>query len=750
MASELPEIVGFFSYSRRDDEHSMGALSRLRARIQSELRLQMGRDFRLWQDTAAIPDGSLWEDEIRKAIAESVFFVPIVTPSAVSSGHCSFEFEAFVKREAELGRSDLIFPILYITVEELEDEKQWRQSELLRTIGTRQYLDWRKYRHHDPSAPEVAQQIEQYCRHIYRALRRPVVTAEERRREEGEADARRRAEEQRRRKEVADAQKRIKDEERRKKAETEARARAEEERRQSDAEAKQRSEQERAFATAKRAGTVDAVNKFIFDHPQSHRWDDAHRLRAQLIVQVQEKAFALAKRADTVAAIDNFLADYPEGQSADAAHALRAKLIARDQETAFAAAKRADTVSAIDGFLAGYPQSHRVADAEALRAKLMAREHEKAFAAAKRVDTLGAIDGFLADHPQSHLAGAAQVLRDKLSARAAAQRSPAGGSAAASDTLRDGPHGRFRALAPGGWRSPLAVALLGGVLVVVAGGVWLMSQRGQVPPSSADGVPLTLAQEQALKPKDRFKECATCPTMVVVPAGSFTMGSPDNEPGRNSDEQQVRVAIPHSFAIGEFAVTFDQWDACKADGGCNDYAPADAGWGRGQRPAINVSWKDAEAYIAWLSRQTGKTYRLASEAEREFVTRAGSVTPFWWGSSIAPTQANYNATYVYQGGAKGTYRAQTVPVDSFAPNPWGLYQVHGNVWEWTDDCWNDSNSGNPGDGTARRNGDCDRRVVRGGAWFNSPGILRSASRGNYPVENRSEGFGFRVARTLGP
>jgi formylglycine-generating enzyme required for sulfatase activity len=163
-----------------------------------------------------------------------------------------------------------------------------------------------------------------------------------------------------------------------------------------------------------------------------------------------------------------------------------------------------------------------------------------------------------------------------------------------------------------------------------------------------------------------------------------------------------------------------------------------------------VSWGDAKAYTAWVSHKTGKTYNLLSESEREYVTRAGTTTPFWWGSSITPKQANYNSSYLYQGGgSKGAYAAQTVPVDSFAPNPWGLYQVHGNVWEWTDDCWNDNNRGSLDTRAARtRNSDCDRHVVRGGSWYDSPVFLRSASRGNYPTDNRSDSFGFRVARIL--
>ena len=148
-----------------------------------------------------------------------------------------------------------------------------------------------------------------------------------------------------------------------------------------------------------------------------------------------------------------------------------------------------------------------------------------------------------------------------------------------------------------------------------------------------------------------FKDCPECPEMVVVPAGSFTMGSPASEPERSGDETQVRVTIARPFAVGKFAVTFDEWDACVADGGCNGYRPGDQGWGRGKRPVINVNWDDAKAYATWLSRKTGKTYRLLSEAEREYVTRAGTTTPFWWGSSITPKQANYDGSVEpYKGG----------------------------------------------------------------------------------------------------
>jgi formylglycine-generating enzyme required for sulfatase activity len=263
--------------------------------------------------------------------------------------------------------------------------------------------------------------------------------------------------------------------------------------------------------------------------------------------------------------------------------------------------------------------------------------------------------------------------------------------------------------------------------------------------------PLSPADERGLKPKDTFRECDKCPEMTVVPAGSFTMGSPDSELNRGRYEgPQHLVAFAQPFAVGKFAVTFEEWDACVVDGGCNGYAPKDEGWGRGRRPVINVSWNDANAYVAWISAKTGKSYRLMNEAEREYATRAGTTTAFWWGPAISLRQANYNGTYIYGDGATGEYRKRTLPVDAFQPNRWGLYQVHGNVWEWTQDCWHVNYAGAPNDGSPWESSACSYRVIRGGAWNTYPGDLRAAVRGRFADDFRTGSLGFRVARTLGP
>jgi formylglycine-generating enzyme required for sulfatase activity len=314
-------------------------------------------------------------------------------------------------------------------------------------------------------------------------------------------------------------------------------------------------------------------------------------------------------------------------------------------------------------------------------------------------------------------------------------------------------------------------AVIGIMLVVAAIGIWLAAteptRQAEVPqpppwkvitpqPTPAvvhamvnapdNDLPLSPERERPLKPKDSFKECGKCPEMVAVPAGSFTMGSPAREPHRHDNEgPQHLVTLAKPFAVGRFAVTFDEWEACIAEGGCNSYRPGDESWGRGRRPVFNVSWDDSRAYVAWLSKKAGKIYRLLSEAEREYVTRAGTTTPFWWGSSISTSHANY----LYFGGY--TYgNVKTLPVDSFKPNPWGLYQVHGNVWEWTEDCYQDNYNGAPTDGSARTSGDCRYHVMRGGSRGNGSQDLRAAARGGSTGGNRNHDIGFRVGRTLVP
>jgi formylglycine-generating enzyme required for sulfatase activity/uncharacterized caspase-like protein len=261
---------------------------------------------------------------------------------------------------------------------------------------------------------------------------------------------------------------------------------------------------------------------------------------------------------------------------------------------------------------------------------------------------------------------------------------------------------------------------------------------------SRRAVPLNAAEERTLRPGNSFRECGLCPEMVVIPAGSFLMGSPRGESGGSDKEGPLqKVTIARPFAVGRFELSFAEWDACVAAGSCR-YRPRDEGWGRGNRPVINISWDDVTGeYLPWLSRMTGGRYRLLSEAEWEYAARAGTATPFWWGSAGPAGRANYRTP-------TSLGQPKTVPVDSFAANPWGLYNVHGNVYEWVQECWSPNLSGTPGDGSARAGGNCGFRVIRGGCFCtNTAEAVRSAHRGSHEPNHQHDWIGVRVARTLG-
>jgi formylglycine-generating enzyme required for sulfatase activity len=242
-----------------------------------------------------------------------------------------------------------------------------------------------------------------------------------------------------------------------------------------------------------------------------------------------------------------------------------------------------------------------------------------------------------------------------------------------------------------------------------------------------------------------FKDCADCPDMVVIPAGEFTMGSPAFDLGA---EAQHRVTISYPFAVSKFEITFEDWDLCLDAGGCGGYRPDDEGWGRGKQPVMNVSWLDAKSYVDWLSKKAGKAYRLLSEAEWEYAARAGTTTRFAVGDKVSPNQANYNASTDGSGHPE-INRQKAVPVGSFQPNGFGLYDMLGNVSEWVEDCWNDNyTAATPGDGTAWLQGKCNGRVVRGGSWEDSDDELRSAARTGGNQDDRFYTDGLRIARDM--
>lgn len=261
---------------------------------------------------------------------------------------------------------------------------------------------------------------------------------------------------------------------------------------------------------------------------------------------------------------------------------------------------------------------------------------------------------------------------------------------------------------------------------------------------------------------DWFKDCPTCPEMVVVPGGALTFQTASQGIDTLAADAQTATAIIQPLAVGRFAVTFAEWDACAGAGGCGGYKPPDQGWGRDKRPVINVSWSDAEAYVAWLSAKTGKKYRLLSGSEREYVARAGTRTQFWFGEAITLDQANFDIPVTSRGGMPeeggGKVRHQTLPVDSFAANPWGLYNVHGNVWEWTSSCMGGDSGPVLADETApldapqalpaEPEAQCGSREARGGSWLDFAPESASGARIGFTASSRNMAQGFRVAREL--
>lgn len=242
--------------------------------------------------------------------------------------------------------------------------------------------------------------------------------------------------------------------------------------------------------------------------------------------------------------------------------------------------------------------------------------------------------------------------------------------------------------------------------------------------------------------RDQLRDGSDGPAMIVIPAGEFWMGSPESEEGRGKDERRHRVEIDRPFAIGQYAVTFEEYDLYCADRGRTK--PEDESWGRSNQPVINVSWVDALDYAEWLSAQSGQSYRLPTEAEWEYAARAGTETAFWWGNTINPDQANYDGSYTYRNGTEGVYRKETVQIDQFQPNPWGLYQVHGNVWELTGSRYDKNYIG----AETLCTYPSGPLAVRGGSWGNEPARVRSAHRGRSSPDNRSYTAGFRLARSL--
>ncbi len=432
-----------------------------------------------------------------------------------------------------------------------------------------------------------------------------------------------------------------------------------------------------------------------------------------------------ALEADTAYAYQLFLQDFP--QSFHQAQA-RTLLDALD-EKAWQAAKADGTESAIEAHLEQFPGGLHKTDARILQNELELarkeaerqeqknrRQDDQAWEAARKTRTIDAMDEYLSNRPGGLHAEEAHKLRRRL-----------------NDEIND-------------LRSFESATRLN---TIEAYQTYISAfPSGRKVASAMEAI-----DQLTLRPGKTFRDCADCPTMMVVPAGSFWQGSEESEPLALKKEKPRRmVTIAEPFAVGVFEITLQQWDQCVEAGGCTT-RPRDNGWGRASRPVIMVSWNDAQEYVTWLSKKTGQSYRLPSESEWEYFARAGEESDWLGGDpsrvcefgNIAGSETGFRWQHE---SCEDTAVMETLPVGSFRSNQFGLFDVIGNVAEWTLDCMNLSYLDGPADGSAWNRGICSSRMTRGGSWFTGTKEIRLPARFNLKTGDRNDFTGFRVVRII--
>jgi formylglycine-generating enzyme required for sulfatase activity/serine/threonine protein kinase len=432
-----------------------------------------------------------------------------------------------------------------------------------------------------------------------------------------------------------------------------------------------------------------------------------------------------ALEADTVYGYRLFMEDYPES-----IHNAQARVqLDVLEDRAWQEASADGSESAIEAYMDNFPAGRHEADALILlnefklaeaEAERLRREKEQREASdwdsARKARTLAAIDEFLSTWPDGAHVDAARELRRDVSNEINDRRA----FEAASKLNTIEAHESYIAAFPrGDWVAAALEAI----------------------------------DQLTLRPGKTFRDCADCPTMVVIPAGSFWQGSEDSAPlALRMEKPRRMVTISESFAVGVFEITLAQWDRCVADGGCST-RPNDNGWGRGNRPVIMVSWNDAQEYAAWISKQTGQRYRLPSESEWEYFARAGEEGD-WPGGNPA-FACNYGniagsetaVAWQHDECSDGAI-LETLPVGSFKANAFGVHDVIGNVGEWTLDCMNLSYLDAPADGSAWSRGICSSRMTRGGSWITGTRDIRLPARFNLKTGDRNDFTGFRLVRIV--
>ncbi|MDZ7792051.1 MAG: SUMF1/EgtB/PvdO family nonheme iron enzyme [Xanthomonadales bacterium] len=522
--------------------------------------------------------------------------------------------------------------------------------------------------------------------------------------------------------------------------------------------AAKQAEQERVQAAAKaqaawrdaQAGdTIEAYRSYLEQWPDGLNAGDARarieELKAQgqsIIAQVQDYLNRLDYRvpqdgeldARTTESIKSFEEDQGLVVTGSVDPVLLESLVEEYKQRDSAAWEQAlqqDSETAYRLYCEDFPEGRFV---DEISERLAIVRDRSAWSEAESTGTVSSYHSYLASHPDGRYAEEAQLIIDRLLAeRASAEKRRRIITEVQTELQRLG------------W-SVAADGSLGEETVAAIRQFEMLKNRTRTG-QATDALLVALRGEKGslpAPPGETFSDCAECPDMVVIPGGYFSMGSPFNELGRNDNEGPQRDVEIQTFALAQTEVTIDQWAACVASGGCS-YRPNIDG---AVSPVTNVSWEDAREYVDWLSEETGKDYRLPTEAEWEYSARAGTTTRFSTGDCISTSEANFDGLFAAEGCHAGRSLGDVVTVRSFPPNDFGIHDMHGNVMEWVADCWNDTYRGAPSDGSAWKSGDCSHRVLRGGSWGSGGKFLRSAARANYLRESRNIHTGFRPARTV--
>jgi len=515
--------------------------------------------------------------------------------------------------------------------------------------------------------------------------------------------------------------------------------------RQAENDRQEKTRDEAAWQQALTTNTDVAFRIYAAEFPHGAHSDEVRDRRDDL-------AFARAEGTGTFEALLIYRQTWPDGRHID-------KL----DDAAWQWALRSRSPAALDQYAAAFPAGRYVGRIGAVKQSYMANraaerqaDDDRAWVEAQRLDSRAAYQHYLDTSPD----GAYRVqARDAISRVDVRAQNRAARRSLVSDVQRELVRLGYDGVKLTG------TADEGTSIAVQAFETWSGGQKA-VAVTGRISQPLLVALRLA-KEKPRpgvgvdFKDCLACPEMRVVPGGSFVMGSAETERYRRPDEApRHRVRIAQPFAVGKYEVTFAQWDACVQDGGCSGYSPDDQGWGRGARPVIYISWSDAQAYVAWLRGHTGQPYRLLTEAEWEYVARAGTTTAYSFGAD-ADTLCRYsNGASAPRQQTAGRFLSPchpenygTAPVGSYSANSFGLHDLHGNVQEWVEDCWRSrytvTSDSAEGRKAVRPSANCDSRVTRGGAWGFAAPDMRSAARLHYRPEDRFAVSGFRVAMDLG-